>query len=297
LKVSAKVTSSASAHEAEVRTDGRARTIPLPARDGGGSAVNGGELLMLALATCYCNDVFREAVRLGVPVEGVEVEASAVFSAPGAGASDVCYRATVRSSAPSEEVAKLLREADAVAEVHKSLRIGTYVGFDAPVSRPSREAAPAGAPEVTLREITAETVRGVVRLSVAPGQDKFVAPNAVSLAQALFSPEAWYRAAYRGEELVGFVMLEDQAQAASPPAKPQIGLWRLMVDQRFQGQGIGRGIVQRAVEHARFRGYDKLYTSYVPGEDGPEAFYRGLGFMPTGEVDHGEVVAALAIPR
>ena len=295
MKVSAKVVSSPSTHEAEVRTDGRARSIALPARDGGGSAVNGGELLMLALATCYCNDVFREAIRLNVPVDGVEVEAGAVFSGPGVGASDVRYRATVRSSAPAEEVANLLRETDAVAEIHRSLRAGTYVGFDAPVSRPAREAASPNTPEVTLREITADTVRAVLKLSVAPGQDKFVAPNAVSLSQALFSPEAWYRAAHRGEELVGFVMLEDQAMAASPPAKPQIGLWRLMVDQRFQGQGIGRGIVERVVEHARFRGYDRLYTSYVPGADGPESFYRGLGFIPTGDVDHGEVVAALAI--
>ena len=31
---------------------------------GRGSAVNGGEFLVLALATCYCNDLYREAERL-----------------------------------------------------------------------------------------------------------------------------------------------------------------------------------------------------------------------------------------
>lgn len=50
------------------------------------------------------------------------------------------------------------------------------------------------APPVTLREITAETVRAVIALSVAESQKMFVAPNAVSLAEALFAPEAWYRA-------------------------------------------------------------------------------------------------------
>jgi diamine N-acetyltransferase len=148
---------------------------------------------------------------------------------------------------------------------------------------------------VTLREITAETVRSVIRLATAPGQDRFVAPNAVSLAQALFSPEAWYRAAYRGEELVGFVMVSDEANQVPPKEQPGIGLWRLMVDQRFQGQGIGREIVNRVAEHARTRGYDRLFTSYVPGPDGPESFYLGMGFVPTGEVDHGEVVAVLKI--
>jgi len=49
---------------------------------------------------------------------------------------------------------------------------------------------------VSLREITSETVRAVTRLSVAESQKGFVAPNAVSLAQALFAPTAWYRAIY-----------------------------------------------------------------------------------------------------
>lgn len=39
------------------------------------------------------------------------------------------------------------------------------------------------ADQVTLREITAETVRVVIKLKVSEHQNKFVAPNAVSLAQ------------------------------------------------------------------------------------------------------------------
>ena len=271
------------------------RALDIPARAGGGSSVNGGELLLLALATCYCNDVFREAARLGIPVEGVDVDASAVFPGPGVGATNVRYRAAIRSSAPPDAIAGLLRETDQMAEVQKSLRAGTYVGFEGPVSRLPRGERPREAAPVTLREITEDTVRGVLRLAVAPGQERFVASNAISLAQALFSREAWYRAAYRGEELVGFVMVSDEANKVPPKEKPEIGLWRLMVDQRFQGQGIGREIVNRVAEHARARGYDKLFTSYVAGPEGPEAFYLGMGFVPTGDVDHGETVAALEI--
>ena len=50
------------------------------------------------------------------------------------------------------------------------------------------------APTVTLREITASTVRTITSLAVKPDQMSFVATNAESLAQALFAPEAWYRA-------------------------------------------------------------------------------------------------------
>ena len=56
---------------------------------------------------------------------------------------------------------------------------------------------------VSLREITADTVLPVVRLAVAEDQKSFVATNAVSLAQALFAPEAWYRAIYLGDQPVG----------------------------------------------------------------------------------------------
>jgi len=149
--------------------------------------------------------------------------------------------------------------------------------------------------QVELREITADTVRAVCRLSVGPGQDAFVAPNAVSLAQALFHPEAWYRAIYADGDLAGFVMLEDEAQRAQPPAQPKVGLWRLMVDQRFQGRGIGRQAIARVAAHLQQQGRTQLYTSYVPGEGGPERFYQSLGFVPTGEVDEDEVIAVLAL--
>ncbi len=93
------------------------------------------------------------------------------------------------------------------------------------------------ADQVTLREITAETVRTVIKLAVTEYQNRFVATNAVSLAQALFAPEAWYRAIYLGEEPVGFVMLEDESQLDPMPESPNVAVWRLMVDAKHQRQG------------------------------------------------------------
>lgn len=144
---------------------------------------------------------------------------------------------------------------------------------------------------VSLREITAETVRAVTRLSVADSQRGFVATNAESLAQALFSPEAWYRAIFLADDPVGFVMLSDESLRAAPPAEPAIGVWRLMVDQRFQGQGIGRAALRLVIEHARQkRIFRTLELSYVPGPGCPEPFYLGLGFRHTGRLDGGQVV-------
>ncbi|KAA3663772.1 MAG: GNAT family N-acetyltransferase [Chloroflexi bacterium] len=82
---------------------------------------------------------------------------------------------------------------------------------------------------VTLREITKETVRSIIDLKVAPAQDNFVAPNAVSIAQAHFDDKAWFRAIYADETPVGFVMLFDDAE------KPFYYLWRYMIDAKYQG--------------------------------------------------------------
>lgn len=128
MRVSAVVRNSGRHHHAAVATDGRTQSLAIGAKaSGAGSSVNGGELLMLALATCFCNDVYREAARRGIPIESVEVEARADFEGVGLGASNVVYRARVDSPAPRSEIEELLRQTDAVAEVHNTVRAGAAV--------------------------------------------------------------------------------------------------------------------------------------------------------------------------
>jgi len=85
---------------------------------------------MLALATCYCNDLYREAKRLQIPLERVEVEATARFEGIGLAASHIHYRAKVSSPAAGTAIAELLRQTDAVAEVHNTIRAGVPVELD-----------------------------------------------------------------------------------------------------------------------------------------------------------------------
>jgi diamine N-acetyltransferase len=152
------------------------------------------------------------------------------------------------------------------------------------------------ADQVTLREITASTVRAVTKLSVTEYQNRFVAPNAVSLAQALFSPEAWYRAIYLAEEPVGFVMLADESLLDPLPENPKVAVWRFMVDAKHQRKGVGRAAMLQVIAHVRRKClFTKLAISYVPEEGGPEQLYLSLGFRPTGEMDEDEVVMELPL--
>jgi organic hydroperoxide reductase OsmC/OhrA len=128
MEISAIVTNAHAHHEVTVRTETTSQSLAIPAKPTGkGSAVNGGELLMLALATCYCNDLYREAARLNIPIDGVEVEASAEFPGVGLAATNISYRARVSSSADASTIADLLRQTDAVAEVHNTIRTGAAV--------------------------------------------------------------------------------------------------------------------------------------------------------------------------
>lgn len=127
MEISATVASSPGAHRAVVRTNTTEHEIVVAAKPSGGSATNGGEFLMLALATCYCNDLYREAARLGLQLDAVKVEASADFDGIGLAASRVSYSAIVTSPASADAIARLLRETDAVAEVHNTLRQGVDV--------------------------------------------------------------------------------------------------------------------------------------------------------------------------
>ena len=69
-----------------------------------------------------------------------------------------------------------------------------------------------------------------------------------------------------------------------------------MVDQRFQRRGIGEAALRLVIGMVRERGiFRSLKLTYVPGPGAPEPFYRGLGFVPTGRVEDGEIEMELRL--
>lgn len=128
MKISARVENSFNNHQATVYTNGQERSIQIPAKATGfGSSANGGELLFLALATCYCNDIYREAERQGIQVLSVEVEVNGDFGGVGEPASNVSYRAKVMARADQEAIRVLMMHTDLVAEIQNTLRSITPV--------------------------------------------------------------------------------------------------------------------------------------------------------------------------
>lgn len=143
---------------------------------------------------------------------------------------------------------------------------------------------------VTLKEINKDTVRTICNLKVSESQRGFVAPNAVSIAEAFFNETAWFRAVYADDTPVGFLMLYKDTE------KPEYFLWRLMIDERYQRMGFGYKAMKLIIEYVKGLPHaTEFLTSCVPGDGSPEGFYNKLGFTRTGEMDGAEVVMRLPL--
>jgi uncharacterized OsmC-like protein len=128
MNISARVTNRLGEHKIVVETNGREQSLAIAHKaDGFGSSVNGGELLFLALATCYCNDLYREGRKRGIEIAKVEVEVSGEFGAEGVPATNIRYRASVDAKASRDTIVELMRHTDIVAEIQNTLRASSPV--------------------------------------------------------------------------------------------------------------------------------------------------------------------------
>ncbi len=129
MRIVAHVRNGGGNHVVEVSTEDRTRSLAISAKAGGGSDVNGGELMFAALATCYCNDLYREAAKAGITIENVDVTVEGEFGTAGEPAKSIRYSARVESTADPERVRELLRHTDGVAEIQKTIRSGCEISF------------------------------------------------------------------------------------------------------------------------------------------------------------------------
>lgn len=126
--ISAKYLTSEHERKVTLRKDGETRDLSIPLGPfAPGSGANGGEYLLLALATCYSNDLYREADKRGISIEELEVEVECIFGVEGEPARHILYRARLTADAPEQQLRELMNHTDRVAEVQNTLRLGIPV--------------------------------------------------------------------------------------------------------------------------------------------------------------------------
>lgn len=146
--------------------------------------------------------------------------------------------------------------------------------------------------DLRLVELSTENLPAVITLPPAIGEKAYVAPVLHSIAEAYVTPTAWPRVIFDGDEVVGFVMANWDAENEIPEFRS--GVWRLNVADEAKGRGVGRFAIAQVVEEARRRGFEQITVLWEPAADGPEGFYLAVGFEKTGEL-FGETVGVMRV--
>lgn len=156
-----------------------------------------------------------------------------------------------------------------------------------------------------LVKLSLKNIWDIIHLKVAPGQEDFVAPNSYSVMEAFAAREDGYVALpfglYENDQPVGFLMIgydtigdEDEPSVT----KNNYTIWRLMIDERFQGQGLGARAMEAALNYIRTRPCGKAdccWISYDPQNTAAKTLYARMGFRENGEMDGDETVSVLPL--
>ena len=140
-----------------------------------------------------------------------------------------------------------------------------------------------------LKTITKDNWIKAISLKVREDQVKFVASNAVSLAQLNFLENFQAKGIYYGEEMVGFTLYgidEDDHE---------YWIYRMMIDEKHQGKGYGKEAVQLVIEDIQTKKEPQHHTitlSYEPHNEHAKRIYEKMGFREVeGFLIEGEQVA------
>jgi diamine N-acetyltransferase len=151
---------------------------------------------------------------------------------------------------------------------------------------------------LSVQPVTIKNWRELAHLRVREDQTNFVASNVYSIAESQFGydhPEQGHwnmvpYGIYDGDVPVGFFMIGYNFSHSGP----QGFIIRLMVDEQHQNKGYGTFAMNWILGHFRAdERIKRIGISYDPGNDVARKLYASLGFIETGEIDHGEVIAEL----
>ena len=146
---------------------------------------------------------------------------------------------------------------------------------------------------VEFRVVDRASVNAFIRMEL-PENQPFVAPNAVTLAQAAYDPSATVFGIWDGETPVGMAAVVDMSH---PDADLDEGddptgyyIWRLLIAEDHQRRGLGTNFLVFAEAEAKRLGRTHLALTAVPEEEGnPIPFYEKFGFAKSGRVIDDEV--------
>ena len=157
-----------------------------------------------------------------------------------------------------------------------------------------------------LEKVNGKNVWELLKLKVSDDQRNFVASNDTSIIEAYTAITgggyAFPFGIYDDDTPVGFLMIgfdvDDCWEDAPEIAKGNYNLWRLMIDEEYQGKGYGKEAVRLAMEYINTLpcgAAEYCWLSYEPENETARKLYRSFGFAETGDMDGEELISVLKL--
>ncbi|MBO4898958.1 MAG: GNAT family N-acetyltransferase [Lachnospiraceae bacterium] len=133
-----------------------------------------------------------------------------------------------------------------------------------------------------------------IRLKVTEAQSEYIATNESSLEAASENADvARPFVIYADGKAVGFTMFAFDEEYEDPDDR--YWLWRFMIDEKFQGRGIGKEALKQIILYFKENGATNIRLSTKAGNVNAISLYKSFGFRDTGEVIDGENLFELDI--
>lgn len=138
---------------------------------------------------------------------------------------------------------------------------------------------------IRLEKITRENWYECSTLEVRPEQREFVNSNLLCIAEAQFHPGWGAYAIYFEDQMVGFVMYEDDED------QDEWWISALMIAADHQGKGYGKTAVPVLFPILLQKGCTSIWVGYADDNVAARALFSGFGFKEVGLDSEGDMMA------
>ena len=143
-----------------------------------------------------------------------------------------------------------------------------------------------------LKAIDKNNWEEAIRLSVKEEQQTFIASNLYSIAEVQFLDNFYAKGIYLDEKMIGFTMFGIDSDDNN------YWIYRLMIDKKFQGKGIGKQAIHLVIDEIRRNNNANIsiiMIGYAPENLTAKFVYKKAGFIETELSFWGEQLAKYSL--
>lgn len=146
--------------------------------------------------------------------------------------------------------------------------------------------------KIYLKAIDKSNWEEAITLSVKEEQQTFIASNLYSIAEVQFLDNFYAKGIYLEEKMIGFTMF------GIDPDDNNYWIYRLMIDENFQGKGIGKQAIYLVIDEIRRNNNANIsiiMIGYAPENLTAKFVYKKAGFIETVLSSWGEQLAKYSL--